>query len=92
MAIVHDLHTIVVNPDVYAGSESLKVEVPLIFSGTVGFPRPRDGRYTAGARSLERQCQLKSKYPSFFSARWVSRYVGRGVNLVYIYDRSAVIN
>lgn len=38
MATAHDLHTIVENPDVYAGSESLKVEVPLIF------PRPRDGR------------------------------------------------
>ena len=31
--------------DVYAESELLKVKVPIIFLGTVGFSLRRDGRY-----------------------------------------------
>ena len=44
MAIISDLHKNIVNVDVCIESKPLEVEVPLIFSGTVGFPRRRDGR------------------------------------------------
>ncbi len=34
-----------VNVDVCTQSEPFELKIPLIFSGTVGFPRQRDGRY-----------------------------------------------
>ena len=44
MAMEHGLCRSTVNVDVYTEFEPLEVKVPLIFSGTVGFPRRRDGR------------------------------------------------
>ena len=44
MAVVHGLNRSMVNVDVCTESEPLEVKVPFIYSGTVGFPRHRDGR------------------------------------------------
>ena len=45
MAIVHGLYRNIVNIDMYIESEPFKVQVSLTFSGTMSFPRHRDGRY-----------------------------------------------
>ena len=45
MAMVHCLYKSIVIVDVCIESKPLEVEVPLTFSGTVGFPRHRDGGY-----------------------------------------------
>ena len=45
MAIINGLHRSIVNFDMRTESEPLEVKVPLLFSGMVGFPPYRDGRY-----------------------------------------------
>jgi len=40
----YDLYKTIVNASVCVEFKLLKIKVPLIFSGMVGFPRPRDGR------------------------------------------------
>ena len=42
--IAHDLYSSIANIDVCTESELLKVKVPIIFLGTVGFSLRRDGR------------------------------------------------
>ena len=54
MAIVHGSYRNIVNVDVCIESEPLKVQVPLTFSGTMSFPRHRDGRYFNGCNSRYR--------------------------------------
>ena len=44
VAIVQDLYRIIVNINVCTDLSCLKVKVPLIFLGTVGFSALRDGR------------------------------------------------
>ena len=44
MATEHDLYKNIVDIDVCIEFEMLKVKVPIIFLGTVGFSLPRDGR------------------------------------------------
>ena len=45
VAIAQDLYSIIVNINVCTDFELLKVKVPLIFLGMVGFSARRDGRY-----------------------------------------------
>jgi hypothetical protein len=44
VATEHDLHKNMGDIDVYTEFEMLKVKVPIIFLGTVGFSLPREGR------------------------------------------------
>lgn len=41
-----------VNFDMRTESEPLEVKVPLLFSGTVGFPPPMEGRYSYSPADL----------------------------------------
>jgi hypothetical protein len=44
VATEHDSYKIIGDVDVCTEFEMLKVKVPIIFLGTVGFSLPRDGR------------------------------------------------
>jgi hypothetical protein len=46
VATEHDLFKNMGDVDVYTEFEMLKVKVPIIFHGTVGFSLPREGRYS----------------------------------------------
>ena len=45
MTTSHDLYTIIGDVDAYTNFEILKVKLPIIFLGTVGFSARRDGRH-----------------------------------------------
>jgi hypothetical protein len=45
VATEHDLYKTIGNIDVCIEFELLKVKVPIVFLGTVGFSPPREGRY-----------------------------------------------
>lgn len=45
MATEYDLYENIENINIYAEFEILKVKVPIIFLGTVGFSPPREGHY-----------------------------------------------
>jgi hypothetical protein len=45
VATERDLHKNIGDVDVYTQFEMLKVKVPIIFLGTVGFSPPREGHY-----------------------------------------------
>ena len=59
--------------------EMLKVKVPVIFLGTVGFSLRRDGRKHRYVYRVS--IALRSKYPSFLSAPWVSHNSWRDVRM-----------
>jgi hypothetical protein len=48
VATEHDLYKIIGDINVCAEFEMLKIKVPIIFLGTVGFSPPREGRYLLG--------------------------------------------
>ena len=45
----HDSYRTMGNIDVCTQSELLEVKLPLVFLDTVGFSRPREGRYVSGS-------------------------------------------
>ena len=45
MAVTHGLYRSIVNVDVCIEFKLLEAKVPLLFSGTVGFPPHMEGRY-----------------------------------------------
>jgi len=51
VATAHDLYRTIVNINVCVEFKLFKVKVPLIFFGTVGFSRRRDGRYSKHQRT-----------------------------------------
>ena len=53
MAIKYDLYETIKNINIYAESELLKVKVPIVFLGTVGFSLRRDGRYRVNTISFK---------------------------------------
>ncbi len=50
MATEHDLYKNIEDFDACSEFEMLKVKVPIIFLGTVGFSLPREGRSFCGNR------------------------------------------